>query len=269
MSETEEIPVLPITDVTKVLKDDDCPCVSILIPCYLRRKFKPLILCNLRHMNYPKKKVEVVILHDGPEDLFVSKEELEFFRESLMGMTLKYVYEKDIRRSIGEKRNKLVKLASHKICINMDSDDIYLPSYLYHSVSALKEHKVGITSSSSMIFIYPEHNYKITGIRCGHKHQGHEAVMCFTKKHFNSMGGFISKGNDANRGEGVKMISYNENKMVNLDVRLLMICVCHSGDAGEGNTINKDAFLDAEYDASLNQLPHLEILKEIITRNQL
>tara|TARA_R110000803_G_scaffold81482_3_gene147434 strand:- start:369 stop:731 length:363 start_codon:yes stop_codon:yes gene_type:complete len=120
-----------------------------------------------------------------------------------------------------------------------------------------------------MIFIYPEHNYKITGIRCGHKHQGHEAVMCFTKKHFNSMGGFISKGNDANRGEGVKMISYNENKMVNLDVRLLMICVCHSGDAGEGNTINKDAFLDAEYDASLNQLPHLEILKEIITRNQL
>ena len=34
MSETE-IPILPITDVTKVLTDDDCPNVSILIPLCL------------------------------------------------------------------------------------------------------------------------------------------------------------------------------------------------------------------------------------------
>ena len=150
MSE-EEVPRLELTPVNKCLNNDDCPPVSILIPCYLRRKFKPLMLCNLRHMDYPKNKLEIIILHDGPEDLFTSKDEIKFWEHNLMGARFRYIYEKNIRRSIGEKRNKLVKLASHKICAMMDSDDIYLPSYIRYSVSALKEYKAGITSSASMV----------------------------------------------------------------------------------------------------------------------
>jgi len=153
MTEQDKIPNLPITDVTKLLEDEELPHISVLIPCYLRRKFKPLILCNLRHMDYPKNKMEVVILQDGPEDLFESKEELDFFRDNLLGAELNYIYEKDKRRTIGEKRNKLVKIAKHKIVAMMDSDDIYLPSYLRWSVSGLKEYKAGITSSASMCFI--------------------------------------------------------------------------------------------------------------------
>ena len=149
----------------------------------------------------------------------------------------------------------------------MDSDDIYLPSYLRWSVSALKEHNAGITSSSSMCFIYPHLDYKLTGIRCGYKSQGHEAVMVFTKKHFKSMGGFVSKGKESNQGEGAKMISYNEKNMINLDVCRLMICVAHKGEVdGEGNTINKDRFNDAKFDATLNELPHLEVLKMIFNQ---
>jgi len=267
MSEQDKIPNLPITDVSNLLTDEELPHISVLIPCYLRRKFKPLMLCNLRHMDYPKNKIEVVILQDGPEDLFESKEELDFFRDSLMGAQLNYVYEKDKRRSIGEKRNKLVKLAKNKIVAMIDSDDIYLPSYLRWSVSALKEYRVGITSSASMCFIYPHLDYRLTGIRCGYKSQGHEAVMVFTKKHFNSMGGFVSKGKESNMGEGAKMISYNEKNMVNLDVCRLMICVAHKGEVdGEGNTINKDRFNDAKFDATLNELPHLEVLKMIFNQ---
>ena len=255
------IPKLELTPVHKILKYEDCPPVSILIPCYLRRKFKPLMLCNLRHLDYPKNKLEIIILHDGPEDLFTSKDEIKFWEDNLMGARFRYIYEKNVRRSIGEKRNKLVKLATHKICAMIDSDDIYLPTYIRYSVSAMKEYKVGITSSASMIFIYPELDYKITGIRCGYKHQGHEAVMVFTKKHFNSMGGFASKGQGANQGEGAKMISYNEKNMINLDVCQLMICVAHKGE--DGNTIDKDTFKDANFDATLNGLPHLEVLKSI------
>lgn len=258
------IPKLELTPVSQRLSDEECPNVSILIPCYLRRKFKPLMLCNLRLLDYPKDKLEIIILHDGPEDLFTSKDEIKFWEANLMGSRFRYIYEKNTRRSIGEKRNKLVKLASHKICAMMDSDDIYLPTYIRYSVSALKEYKAGITSSASMVFIYPELDYKITGIRCGYKHQGHEAVMVFTKKHFHSMGGFASKGKEASRGEGAKMISYNEQNMINLDVCQLMICVAHKGE--DGNTIDKDMFNDATFDATLNGLPHLEVLKSIFDR---
>tara|TARA_R110002096_G_scaffold75050_3_gene177828 strand:- start:352 stop:1146 length:795 start_codon:yes stop_codon:yes gene_type:complete len=255
-----DIPILPISEVTEILNDEDCPPVSILIPCYKRRKFISLILTNIVEMDYPKSKMEVVILQDGPEDL-INQEEREFFRKQ-SGCKLNYKYEKDIRRSIGEKRNKLVKMASHKICVSMDSDDIYFNTYIRYSVSALKQHKVGITSSAQMLFLYPHYNNRITGIRCGHKHQGHEACCVFTKKHFNSMGGFISKGQGGNQGEGVKMIAYNEKNMVNLDIKKLMICIVHTGE--DGNTIDKDRFKDAEIEGDLEGMKHFQCLKRIL-----
>lgn len=79
------------------------------------------------------------------------------------------------------------------------------------------------------------------------------------------MGGFISKGANGNQGEGVKMIANNEKKMVNLDVRLLMICVVHAEDGG--NTINKDRFRDADMEGSMEGTPHLDILKLILNKD--
>ena len=262
MDETIEIPKLPVAKVDKILSDEECPNVSIIMPCYQRREFLPLILTNILCMDYPKSKIELCILQDGPDDLFQGQE-LEYFKEQTK-VRIVYVYEKDIRRSIGEKRNRLVKMASHKIIASMDSDDIYLPTYLRYSVSALKENKAGITSSASMLFLYPKKDYLLTGIRCGYKHQGHEACCVFTKKHWKSMGGFISKGEKGNQGEGVKMIEFNEKQMVNLDVGRLMICVCH-----DNNTISKDRFKDAKIDTQVKDLPHIDILKGIFSQNEL
>ncbi len=261
-SGSKQIPDLPVAKVSKILKDEDLPNVSIIIPCYKRRQFIALMLTNIFHMDYPKSKMEVCILQDGPEGLFTPND-LEFFKEK-SGCRINYKYEPNIRRSIGDKRNRLVKMASHKIIACMDSDDIYYPTYLRYSVSALKEHKVGITSSSQMLFMYPDYDYKITGIRCGYKHQGHEACCVFTKKHFNSMGGFISKGQKGNQGEGVKMIAHNEKNMVNLDIRMLMVCIVHNID--EGNTISKDRFKDADLDGTMEGLPHLECLKMLLSK---
>tara|TARA_R110001599_G_scaffold353604_1_gene594273 strand:- start:1788 stop:2627 length:840 start_codon:yes stop_codon:yes gene_type:complete len=262
--EQEEIPVLPIAEVKTILPYEELPCVSVIIPCYMRKNFVSLIMTNLFHMDYPKGKLEVCILQDGPQEL-LTPEELEIFKQTLK-CKVNYKYEKDIRRSIGEKRNRLVKMASHKIIACMDSDDIYYPTYLRYSVSALKEHKVGITSSAQMVFMYPNDNYKITGIRCGHKHQGHEACCVFTKKHFNSMGGFISKGEKGNQGEGVKMIAGNEKNMINLDIRMIMICVVHNEDGG--NTIDKERFRDCDMEGSMEGTPHLDCLKMILSQKK-
>lgn len=255
--------VLPYAEVNKILTNEELPNVSICIPCYKRQKFIPLILCNIRCMDYPLDKIEVNILQDGPEPLFTDST-LENFKKQIAPATLQYKYEKDIRRTIGEKRNRLVKSSQYKHIAMMDSDDIYMPTYLRYSISALKQYKVGITTSAAMLFIYPDLDYKITGIRCGSKIQGHEACCVFTKKHFGSMGGFISKGNHGNQGEGVKMISYNEKQMVNLDIHFLMCCVAHSGE--EGNTIDKQQFNKSQSIGQLQNLPHIEVLKGMFQR---
>ena len=263
MENASDIPYLPVSEVSKILTDEECPLVSVLIPCYKRREFISLMLTNIVQMDYPKSKIEVCILQDGPEDLLNQEEQLFFKKQS--GCKLNYKYEKDIRRSIGEKRNKLVKMASHKICVSMDSDDIYFNTYIRYSVSALKQYKVGITSSAQMLFVYPHYGNKITGIRCGHKHQGHEACCVFTKKHFKSMGGFISRGEHGNQGEGVKMIAFNEKNMVNLDIKKLMVCVVHRGE--NGNTIDKDRFKDANVEGDLTGMPQFECLKRILAHH--
>ena len=265
--EPADIPDLPISKVKNIIPYEDLPPVSILIPCYKRREFLPLMLLNIMEMDYPKNKLEINILQDGDEDLFISKDELEYFKEQCK-CKVNYVFEKGVRRSIGEKRNKLVKMASHKICANMDSDDIYYNTYLRYSVSAMKEHKVGITSSAQMLFLYPQYDYKLTGIRCGQKFQGHEACMVFTKKHWKQMSGFVSRGEQASMGEGVKMIAHNEKQMVNLDIRFLMICCVHNID--EGNTISKERFRDCDIDGgrSAQNMPQVEMLKYILSQNE-
>ena len=76
------------------------------------------------------------------------------------------------------------------------------------------------------------------------------------------MGGFISKGQGGNQGEGVKMIAYNEKNMVNLDIKKLMICIVHTGE--DGNTIDKDRFKDAEIEGDLEGMKHFQCLKRIL-----
>jgi glycosyltransferase involved in cell wall biosynthesis len=264
--EEPDIPYLPFTEVENQYPNDaDLPNVSINVPCYLRRKFIPLMLSNIIGFDYPAEKIEVCILQDGPQDLFESSEQRKAFESIIAPRTLNYVYEKDIRRTIGEKRNKLVKMSKSKIIASMDSDDIYFGTYLKHSVNALKQYKVGITTSAAMLFTYPHDDFKMSGIRCGHKEQGHEACCVFTKKHFNSMGGFRSKGPEACQGEGAKMISGGENRMVNLDIKQLMCCVGHLGV--EGNSIDKEQFRTKTVPGSISrdskQMRVLRIIFEI------
>ena len=45
-------------------------------------------------------------------------------------LKINYKYETQ-KRDIGVKRNALVKSSKNKICVMMDDDDIYFPSYIH------------------------------------------------------------------------------------------------------------------------------------------
>ena len=248
-----DIPDLPFDPVSIDIPDNELPNVSILIPCYQRRNFIPLMISNIICQDYPRDKLELVILQDGDEDLFIDDKRKQLFEKSI-GIKFRYIYEKNIRRTIGEKRNKLVKLASHNICAMMDSDDIYMSSYIRHSVNGLKEYKAGISSSACMTFVYPNNDYLMTAIKCGYKYQCHEACAVFTKKYWKKMGGF----NKTSAGEGIGMFSYNDREIINLDINKLMVCIAHSD-----NTIDKEQFSNQnrEYAIFSN-----DGLKTLITR---
>ena len=232
------------------MRDSDLPKISILTPTYNRSKFLPLYFHNLKRLNYPHDKLEVCIDDEGKEP-FINYDE---FKEQIKPMTLVYHRDKK-RRTIGEKRNHLVKkLSSNKIMCFMDDDDIYDSQYVIYSYMCLLENKCGLVGSSSMLFTYPELGFKLTGIRCPKVFQIHEATMLFTRKYFNSMGGF----DKSSQGEGYSFILNQEKNVFNTDINNVMICVGH-----DGNSVDKMQFSVDENKLDIFKGPEVNILKEI------
>ena len=244
----------------------DLPNVSILMPTYNRRNFLPLIMSNLYFQTYPKNKLELVIIDDGKSPLFINDGEIKAISKHI-GIPINYIRDTSHHYSIGEKRNKLVKLSKYKTLIFMDDDDIYRDEYIKYSVDELIKGKYGLVGSNQMIFVYPYHDFKITGIKCEAKRQIHEATMCFTKKYYRSMPGFKCEAkrqiheatmcftkkyyrsmpgfNKTGVGEGSGVIDWNDKKVGLTDVSKCMICIAH-----KNNTVDKELFIQNDIDSN-------------------
>tara|TARA_R110000744_G_scaffold272970_1_gene385894 strand:+ start:881 stop:1639 length:759 start_codon:yes stop_codon:yes gene_type:complete len=241
---------------------NDLPYISLCMPVSGRREFKRLIISNLHRQDYPKEKIEFVIDCDGSNNenknkLIKDDIELENFKTAIYPIKLSYNFYNG-KKSIGEKRNRLVKIAKHKLIAFLDSDDLYLESYLKYSYKFMKENNYNLVGSNQMLFVFPPENYEdkwlLTGIRCKDKRMCHEATMMFTKKHFKAMGGFI-KGSE---GEGTAMVDGMNEKTIGLtDIQHCMVCICHPS-----NTIDKDRFKTADViDGRLNEFDKIIIHK--------
>lgn len=215
------------------LQDADLPFISLNMPIYNRSRWITLITANLKCFNYPPHKIELVILDDSDTDPLFKNIPLQMFEKVVSPIKVKYIKD-NAKKTIGAKRNILCKNSSHNIIACMDSDDIYLPSYLRYAVNELKLNKLGAVGSAEMIFAYPFENWLLTGIKCETNRQIHEATMVYTKKHFKAMGGFAKNG----VGEGAKMFDFMSDKVIKkLDCDKIMICVCH-----KNNTCDKELF---------------------------
>jgi glycosyltransferase involved in cell wall biosynthesis len=230
--------------------------ISILTPTYNRNYLLGFYLENIKCQDYPHHLLEVVIDDDGTNK-FIPNNKIDYVKNILAPIELKYLYYKN-KRTIGEKRNNLVKKASSKIIINFDDDDIYqqsIISYCYYNLKSSP--KISLVGTNQMIFCYINDNFKISAIQCNHKRLIHESGMMMKKKHWKSQGGYEK----TSRGEGCSLIDgHNLDNIKLLECKNMLYCICH-----DNNTINKDRF-NNEND---NQ-EHMEIsdyLKDLIIKS--
>ena len=206
--------------------------ISILIPTYNRKKFLPLLIRNILSQTYPKDKLELIIDDDGQEKL-LDKENLEKMKIVLHPIKIKYIDNKP-KRSIGKKRDDLIKSASHKIVVFMDDDDLYFPTYIQYSYECLKKNKVGCVGSTQMLFTMSDDDFKTYMINCGeNKPLIHEATLMMTKKFYRASCGFA----DSSQGEGNNIFYGMENQVFITDIFNIMCCIQH-----QNNTIDKLQF---------------------------
>jgi glycosyltransferase involved in cell wall biosynthesis len=206
---------------------EDLPEITICVPTYNRSKFLPLFLMNVKSQSYPHTKLKLIIDDDGDEP-FIS--DIDEVRRALHPIPVQYIKDKP-RRSIGKKRNDIVKVADTKIVCFMDDDDVYMPTYIQHSYKIMKEGKFGCVGTDCMLFCMTDKNFDVHMIDCGRQaRQLHEATMMMTKKWFRASGGFATKG----YGEGKQMFDGGMDKLVGFtDIRAVMLCVQHSANSVE------------------------------------
>jgi glycosyltransferase involved in cell wall biosynthesis len=212
--------------------------ITILVPTFNRSKFLPLFLMNLKCQDYPHHLLKLIIDDDGTEKFI---QDIDEVRRILHPIEVQYIKDKP-RRSIGKKRNDLVKECKTKIFCFLDDDDVYFPTYISHSYQVLKENKAGCVGSDKMVFCMTDRNFDLHAIDCGNRAvMIHEATMMMTKKWYKASCKF---GNNS-QGEGKNIFAGHEKTVAFTDIMKVMCCVQHGS-----NTVNKLQFAKED-----NKLP--------------
>ena len=106
-----------------ILEIKDCPPISIITPTFHRKHLIPIVFHSLLSTDYPKDKIEWIVVEDHEKRSMMATEEIVNFQLQCP-IQIKYIPIEG-RMSIGQKRNIGIEQASHDIILFMDDDDHY------------------------------------------------------------------------------------------------------------------------------------------------
>ena len=139
---TELLPLLnaiPYAARPPVLKQEECPPISVVTLLYNRKRFFDLACHNVMVSDYPKNKIEWILVDDtddATESLASTIEQVQLKSDPL---TIVYV-QLGKRTSVAEKRNIGVSKATNSIVLMMDDDDHYPETSFRRRVAWLTLH---------------------------------------------------------------------------------------------------------------------------------
>ena len=122
------------------------PFVSICTPTFNRRPFISSMIECFNQQDYPKNKMEWIIIDDGTDKIGDLVKDIPQVR----------YYSYDEQMVLG-KKNLLNKKAKGDIIIYMDDDDYQSPKRVSHSVQMLRQHPSAYCAGSSIVYIYFKH----------------------------------------------------------------------------------------------------------------
>jgi len=143
----------PLPRMPPILRNTDCPPISILTLTYNRRNFIDLAFLNLLVTDYPLNKIQWVIVEDSDDPAKGVLDKIKAFESREPGFEITYV-PMSTKRSIGYKRNKAVQHAKYGICVNMDDDDVYPSSSFRRRVAWLQAFPETQVVGCTMIAMY-------------------------------------------------------------------------------------------------------------------
>jgi len=127
------------------------PLVSVCTPTFNRRPFIETMFQCFKNQDYPKNRIEWIIVDDGTDKI---KDLIEKEKANIPQIRYFEVAEK---MSLGAKRNYMHSFAEGSIIVYMDDDDYYPPDRISHAVQKLQENPQALCAGSSEIYVYFKH----------------------------------------------------------------------------------------------------------------
>ena len=130
-------------------KQKHYPLVSVCTPTYNRRPFIPIIMECFKNQNYPKHRIEWIIVDDGTD-------KIQDLIEAANIPQIKY-FPVEEKMTLGKKRNYMHEKSTGSYIVYMDDDDYYPPDRISHAVDRLQRNSKALCAGSSELYIYFKH----------------------------------------------------------------------------------------------------------------
>lgn len=134
-------------------KKNKYPLVSLCTPTFNRRPFIPIMFECFRNQNYPKDKIEWIIVDDGTD-------KIKDLIDDAKIPQIKY-FPIDTKMLLGAKRNFMHSKTSGSIIVYMDDDDYYPPDRISHAVEKLQGSTEALCAGASELYVYFKHIQKM------------------------------------------------------------------------------------------------------------
>ena len=125
---------------------DNVPFVSICTPTFNRRPFIQTMFECFKNQDYPKHRIEWIIVDDGTD-------KIKDLVETANIPQIRY-FEIENKMALGAKRNYMHKHVKGSIIVYMDDDDYYPPERISHAVEMLMRDDKVLCAGSSEIYLY-------------------------------------------------------------------------------------------------------------------
>ena len=145
------------------------PFVSVCTPTFNRRPFMEMMFQCFRNQNYPKSKLEWIIIDDGTDKIE------DLVNESNIPQIKYFKY--DTKMTLGKKRNIMHEKSKGSYIVYMDDDDYYPHDRISHAIEKLQKNPQALCAGSSAIHVYFKHLQKI--VRFGPYGDSHATAATF------------------------------------------------------------------------------------------
>jgi hypothetical protein len=233
-----------------IVDGSNCPKISIVTLTYNRRKFFHLAAHNILLTDYPKDKIEWVIVDDSddpadsPSDLIIS------FQNTNTAININYVPLpplKEGKRSIGTKRNIGVAKATADIIVFMDDDDHYPITSIRRRVAWLESSRekdiVGCTTIAMYDLLKGSSAVNCPPMDIPLGQRVSEATFCFRKKFWEER-----HFEDVSMAEGETWLTGRESAWLEVSPQQIIVAFTHGKNTssrhvpiGEGNSSTSSA----------------------------